>query len=254
MKRFVFEFFDCFLPLIYFGWYRLNFKMLRTNIISVYTADELRRVATESLLPYLTQNTDKIEAGLVKLKNKIEKGDDNVESDSKDPDQVKAIIEEELREVENLEEEELFDDYLEMVMTFGYITLFASVFSFGATLIVVFILIESRSDIFKLESVKKRPIPSKACDIGPWSVIIEIFCLLAVFSNLIVTCFTTDQIDSLIPFLAGLKNTSIESLTTVFALEHILFGFIAFMKIQYDCDPHWVELYISRKNYKKERN
>jgi hypothetical protein len=31
-----------------------------------------------------------------------------------------------------------------------------------------------------------------------------------------------------------------------------MFGIIAYMKIMYDCDPQWVELYISRKNYKKE--
>ena len=128
------------------------------------------------------------------MKNKLEK---KVDEKVDEPQEVKEdlqgqIIEEEIREVENLEEEELFDDYLEMVMTFGYITLFTSVFSFGATLVCLFILIEVRSDIFKLETVKKRPIPQKASDIGPWSIIIELFCCLAVFSNLIVTCFTTN--------------------------------------------------------------
>ena len=29
IKRVIFEFFDCFLPLIYFGWWDLNFKVLR---------------------------------------------------------------------------------------------------------------------------------------------------------------------------------------------------------------------------------
>jgi hypothetical protein len=53
VKRFVFEFFDCFLPLIYFGWYELNFKFLRQSIISVYIADEFRRVGCETLLPFL---------------------------------------------------------------------------------------------------------------------------------------------------------------------------------------------------------
>jgi len=52
-KRFVFEFCDCFLPLIYLGWYELNFKLLRQNLVAVFVADEIRRVATESLVPYL---------------------------------------------------------------------------------------------------------------------------------------------------------------------------------------------------------
>lgn len=29
VKRFIFEFFDCFLPLMYFGWWEMNFKVLR---------------------------------------------------------------------------------------------------------------------------------------------------------------------------------------------------------------------------------
>ena len=54
IKRFSFEFFDCFLPLIYFGWWELDFKMLRSTVIMLYVVDEIRRVATESLIPYLT--------------------------------------------------------------------------------------------------------------------------------------------------------------------------------------------------------
>ena len=53
-KRFVFEFLDCFLPLIYFGIIQRNFKLLRESVISIYFADELRRVALESVVPYLT--------------------------------------------------------------------------------------------------------------------------------------------------------------------------------------------------------
>jgi hypothetical protein len=51
----------------------------------------------------------------------------------------------------DLGEIELFDDYLEMIMTYGYITLFASAFPFGTTITAVFIYIEIRSDVFKLE-------------------------------------------------------------------------------------------------------
>lgn len=61
LKRFVFEFFDCFFPLIYLGWWDLNFKVLRANVISVYTADEIRRIITESLIPYLMQMSSRKE-------------------------------------------------------------------------------------------------------------------------------------------------------------------------------------------------
>jgi len=44
---------DCFLPLIYFGWWELDFKTLRSNVIMLFIVDEIRRVAVESLLPYV---------------------------------------------------------------------------------------------------------------------------------------------------------------------------------------------------------
>jgi anoctamin-10 len=61
-----------------------------------------------------------------------------------------------MKELE-LNEVELFDDYLEMIMTYGYITLFAAAFPFSSTVTCVFIFIEIRSDIFKQEKTARRP-------------------------------------------------------------------------------------------------
>lgn len=88
-----------------------------------------------------------------------------------------------------------------MIVTFGYITMFASVFPLGASIILIFILIEQRSDLFKIETTMKRPIPEKTHHIGSWTIILEIFCLLAVFSNIIVSCFASDQVDYLFPWM-----------------------------------------------------
>jgi len=38
----------------------LNYKVLRQSVISLYMADEIRRVFCESVLPYLTQNKSKL--------------------------------------------------------------------------------------------------------------------------------------------------------------------------------------------------
>jgi len=61
-----------------------------------------------------------------------------------------------------------FDDYLEMIMTFGYITLFASAFPLASTISAVFIYFESRSDLFKLERLLRRPLATKSNSIGSW--------------------------------------------------------------------------------------
>lgn len=120
--------------------------------------------------------------------------------DNMDSKKLEQVIKEELEELEK-DDYEQFDDYMEMIVTFGYITMFASVFPFGATIILIFILIEQRSDLFKIETTMKRPIPEKINHIGSWTIILEIFCLLAVFSNLIVSCFASDQVDYLFPWM-----------------------------------------------------
>ena len=149
------------------------------------------------------------------------------------------------------DEHEIFDDYLEMIMTFGYVTMFASVFTLGATCIFIFILVETRSDIFKLDKTKRRPVPEKSSSIGSWSVIIDIFCFLSVFSNIIVSCYASDQIDALLPWMKEMKENSETALLTVFSLEHLLLFSVAGIKIFLDRAPSWVEAFKARKAHRE---
>jgi len=91
VKRFLFEFFDCFLPLIYFGWWDLNFKVLRQNVISVYLVDELRRVFLESILPYAMASQSKYKKELRKLalNEQKRKSEEKLEKASQDDEKVR---------------------------------------------------------------------------------------------------------------------------------------------------------------------
>ena len=174
-------------------------------------------------------------------------GDSEIEKMRKE-----VILLEEIEEL-TLDEHEIFDDYLEMVVTFGYITMFASAFALGPAIVLVFILIETRSDIFKLESTMKRPIPAKTFHIGSWSIIIEMFCILSVFSNVIVCCFASNQIDHLFPWLSQYRDDPSTSITTVITLEHLLLFTILLIKLTRDKNPYWVDLYISRRARRSEK-
>lgn len=127
-----------------------------------------------------------------------------------------------------------------MITTFGYLTMFGCCFVLSAPLIFVFILVETRSDLFKLEQTCKRPIPSKTHDIGSWSVCLSIFCFLSVFSNIIVSCYCSDQIDHLFPWLIEYKNSDTTAVATVFALEHVLLFTVFGLTLTLDRDPAWI--------------
>ena len=161
-----------------------------------------------------------------------------------------AILEE-LDELDK-DEHEIFDDYIEMVMTFGYITMFASVFTAGAAIIFVFLVIEARSDLFRLESTLKRPLPTKTYNIGTWSIILEIFCYLGVFSNIIICCYASDQVDHLLPWLKYYRDDSGTAVATVFALEHVILVVILLIRIFYDAEPYWVQIFLARRAYKRD--
>ena len=196
----------------------------------------------------LNQKKQITEAEIAKNQKQIEKNQSKEEQNKK-----KLVILEELEEIER-DDMEQFDDYMEMVVTFGYITMFASVFTLGATCIFIFILLETRSDLFKLEKTMKRPIPEKTHHIGSWTVIIEIFCFLAVFSNIIITCYASDQIDYLLPWMKDLKSNDSVSIFTIFILEHILLMTVFSLKVFLDHKPGWVLKFEARRHIKQEQD
>lgn len=159
------------------------------------------------------------------------------------------ILAEEVAELER-DELELFDDYLEMIMTFGYITLFAAAFPMGATVTSLFIYIETKSDTYKMETVCRRPFSRKAHDVGVWELTLDLFTFSAVFTNIILACFASDQIDSILPFMADYREDSKTSFITVFIIEHMLVLFVVVVRFMYEGRPKWVSIFHDRRHHK----
>ena len=159
------------------------------------------------------------------------------------------IIEEELAELDK-EEVETFDDYLEMIMTFGYITLFASAFPIGTTITSVFIYLETKSDMFKFERTARRPFAKKAHNIGTWEIALDILTIMSVFTNIVLCCYASDQIDYVLPWLKGLKEDSSTNILTIFGIEHIMLFIVALLRLILDGEPHWLTIFKERRAFK----
>ena len=61
-----------------------------------------------------------------------------------------------------------FEDYLEMFIQFGYVTLFSSAYPLAALCALLNNLCEIRGDAFKLCFVHQRPFGQRVADIGTW--------------------------------------------------------------------------------------
>jgi Calcium-activated chloride channel len=83
------------------------------------------------------------------------------------------------------------DDYLELVMQFGYLTLFALVFPLSTLLAFLGFWLEMFSDKLKIIRLVRRPDPLPVKDIGTWWYIYSTIGILAIFSNTALFCFTS---------------------------------------------------------------
>ena len=150
----------------------------------------------------------------------------------------------------------MFDQYLEMIMTFGYITMFAAAFPFGATLTSLFIYLETKSDMFNLARNTRRPFNFKTTDIGVWEYTLDFFTFVSIFTNIWLCCFASNQIDPLLPWLnlENKKSTSRftkNSLATMFTIEHVLLFGAIMLRIYLSSDPEWLKIFKQRKVHRK---
>ncbi|KAA0720812.1 Anoctamin-6 Small-conductance calcium-activated nonselective cation channel [Triplophysa tibetana] len=92
----------------------------------------------------------------------------------------------------------LFYEYLEMVIQFGFVTLFVASFPLAPLLALFNNLCEIRIDAWKITTQFRRRVPEKAQDIGAWQPILQGVAILAVATNAAIIAFTSDMIPRLV--------------------------------------------------------
>lgn len=92
----------------------------------------------------------------------------------------------------------LFYEYLEMVIQFGFITLFVASFPLAPLLALLNNILEVRVDAWKLTTQFRRPIAAKAHSIGAWEEILHMIAVFSVVTNAFIVAFTSDMIPRLV--------------------------------------------------------
>ena len=87
------------------------------------------------------------------------------------------------------------DDYMEIVITYGYIVMFSAAFPLLPLLALIMGVIEFRVDAFKLCNLTKRPVPYPANSIGKWQGITNSISVIGALTNTAIFIFTTDIFD-----------------------------------------------------------
>uniref|UniRef100_A0A0G4FED9 Anoctamin transmembrane domain-containing protein n=1 Tax=Chromera velia CCMP2878 TaxID=1169474 RepID=A0A0G4FED9_9ALVE len=123
-----------------------------------------------------------------------------------------------------------FDDYMEMVIQYGYITLFAVVFGVGGLCAFLSNFVEVFADLYKLLFVYRRPVPRRCKTLGAWGIILKITLWVSVVSNswTFTFCHNTKIQDWFDAIAEGMRSrmTHPESLDLFFLSEHLLVALV----------------------------
>ncbi|XP_055437339.1 anoctamin-5 isoform X5 [Bubalus kerabau] len=103
---------------------------------------------------------------------------------------------------------ELFYEYLETVIQFGFVTLFVASFPLAPLLALLNNIIEIRVDAWKLTTQYRRPVAAKAHSIGVWQDILYGMAVLSVATNAVIVAFTSDMVPRLVYHYAYSVNES----------------------------------------------
>ncbi|BFZ23683.1 hypothetical protein BsWGS_26722 [Bradybaena similaris] len=189
---------------------------------------------------------------------------------------------------ELIENEGLFQEYLEMVLQFGFITIFVAAFPLAPLFALLNNWVEIRLDAHKFICETRRPVAERAQDIGVWFIILESLAQLAVISNAFLIAFTSEFLPRLVYkyqyqwsllgytnfTLAQSPNNSLNStcryrdfrdpdgnhtmfywklltvrLAFVIVFEHVVFGICKLIDILVPDVPEILELKIKRERY-----
>ncbi|KQL59739.1 anoctamin-10 [Amazona aestiva] len=108
-----------------------------------------------------------------------------------------------------------FDDYLELFLQFGYVSLFSCVYPLAAVFAVLNNITEIYSDALKMCNIYKRPFAEPTANIGVWQLAFETMTVISVVTNCVLIGMSP-QVSALFP------DSKMEHVLTV-ALVEIFF-------------------------------
>ncbi|CAL7952011.1 unnamed protein product [Xylocopa violacea] len=114
----------------------------------------------------------------------------------------------------------LFPEYLEMVLQYGFVTIFVAAFPLAPVFALLNNVFEMRLDAKKLLVMYRRPVGQRVIDIGIWYRILGSISKLSVVTNGFIIAFTSNFIPRLVYQMSVSDNYSLEGF-----LDHSLSKF-----------------------------
>ncbi|XP_013873906.1 anoctamin-2b isoform X2 [Austrofundulus limnaeus] len=208
LKAFLLKFMNAYAPIFYVAFFKGRFAGRPGNYVYVFNNFRMEECAPGGCLielciqlsiimlgKQLIQNNI-FEIGIPKLKKLIralkEKKSTSKESDEERPPQQWN------QDYALVPFEGLTPEYMEMIIQFGFVSLFVASFPLAPLFALLNNVIEIRLDAKKLVTELRRPVAARAKDIGIWYNILSGMGKLSVIINAFVISFTSDFVPRLV--------------------------------------------------------
>ena len=119
---------------------------------------------------------------------------------------------------------DLESDYLELVLQYGYVTMFAVAFPLAPVLALANNILEPYVDLFKLSKCRRPQVVNRS-SIGAWLYALEAINFLSVLTNCALLALVSKQMHHIVPSeLHPMLETDHGRFAVMIVIEHIILG------------------------------
>ncbi|KAM4619415.1 anoctamin-10 isoform 2-T3 [Polymixia lowei] len=217
-KVLVFTFFNYFAVLFHIAFYKQDLPLLRKRLASLLIVTQLVNQATEVVIPFLVDR-------LISAPRRAERDDDPQEDKLRNQRNLPAFP-------------GLFAEYIELLVQFGYLSLFSCVYPLTAILLLINNLTEIRSDAYKICKLFRKPFSTPVAGMGVWQIAFEVLSFVSVISN----CWLLLLSPRLQEFFQESKISSRNILLLAVLVEHVLIMIKMVLAFLIPDEPDWVRI------------
>ncbi|KPA76487.1 hypothetical protein ABB37_07796 [Leptomonas pyrrhocoris] len=240
LKRVAFEFVNSYAKLIFVAFGRCSLPELASNLQSILYVAVLSRLVTDTVLPFFVTHRRRVARRIVQHHEATR--EERKEAGSADKNPLSSALAattaiaaaaaatattetlpsaapathggdaaSPLDEVdEMLDPYDVYVDFVEMIIQFGYILLFAAAYPLASFVALLSNIVEVRSDLFKMCYVVRRPVPRLGLqENATWCGVMRVFAMAAVITNTFLLAFTSHQMARWFPAYFATSSTPI---------------------------------------------
>ncbi|XP_067931907.1 anoctamin-8-like [Watersipora subatra] len=137
-----------------------------------------------------------------------------------------------------------FEDYLEMVIQFSYVSWFSPVFPLAGFFALLNNVVEIRSDAFKICMSFQRPFGERARDIGAWKTVLEVMSLGTIVVH-------TALIGISGPMQRLFPLPTAHRLLLIIIMEHVVLAIKYSIRVAISEVPEWVSIEMAKLEFSR---